>query len=321
MNLDDIKIEKELKIVFMGTPDFSVPVLQGLIDNYKIRAVVTQPDKPTGRDGKIKFSPIKRLALENTLLVIQPEKLKDSVDEILNLEPDLIITCAYGQIVPKAILDYPKYGCINVHASLLPKLRGGAPIHRAILNGHKKTGITIMYMNEGLDKGDIISQEEVEILDNDTAETLHDKLSVLGKDLLLKTLPSILNGTNERIKQDESLASFAFNIDRDDERIVFSKTKKEIYNQVRGLNSWPGAYCILKGKVLKVWECYTTENKFPEAFNGQITAIYKDGIGVKVSNGEVVFTLIQPEGKTKMKAIDFINGLQDRDELIGKIID
>ena len=155
MNLDDIKIEKELKIVFMGTPDFSVPVLQGLIDNYKIRAVVTQPDKPTGRDGKIKFSPIKRLALENTLLVIQPEKLKDSVDEILNLEPDLIITCAYGQIVPKAILDYPKYGCINVHASLLPKLRGGAPIHRAILNGHKKTGITIMHMSPKMDEGDI----------------------------------------------------------------------------------------------------------------------------------------------------------------------
>lgn len=321
MNLDDIQIERELKVIFMGTPDFSVPVLKGLLENYKVRAVVTQPDKPVGREGKLTFSPIKKLALENTLLVIQPENLRESVDEILSLQPDLIVTCAYGQIVPKAILDYPRYGCINVHASLLPKLRGGAPIHRAIINGFKKTGITIMYMNEGMDKGDIITQEELPILDTDTAETLHDKLSILGRDLLLKTLPSILDGTNTRTKQDESLASFAFNIKRDDERIVFNKTKKEIFNQVRGLNSWPGAYCILEGKILKVWECYQTDNIYPNMFDGQITKIYPDGLGVKVSNGEIVLTTVQPEGKTKMKAIDFINGLQNRNELIGKVID
>lgn len=319
MDLSSIQIEKELQIIFMGTPDFAVPVLEGLLDNYHVRAVVTQPDKVRGRDGEVSYSPIKKVALENTLLVLQPTKIKEEYQEILDLQPDLIITCAYGQIIPKEILECPRLGCINVHASLLPKLRGGAPIHRAILNGHSKTGITIMYMNRNMDEGDIISQEEIEISDTETASTLHDKLSILGRDLLLKTLPSIIDGTNDRIPQNHSEATYAFNIKREDEKIDFTKTRKQVYNQIRGLNSWPGAYCMLDGKILKVWASYISEN-YPTGFDGQITAIYKDGIGVKVSNGEIVFTEIQLEGKKRMKVIDFLNGLASKDELIGKIL-
>ena len=318
MDLSNIKIEKELQIVFMGTPEFAVPVLEGLIENYNVRAVVTQPDRP-GNHGKISFSPIKQVAINNAILVLQPERIKEDYQEIINLKPDLIITCAYGQIIPKELIDLPRLGCINVHASLLPKLRGGAPIHKAIINGYKKTGITIMYMNTKMDEGDIISQEEVEITDTDTASSLHDKLKIVGRDLLLKTLPSVIEGTNDRIKQDSSLASYAFTIKREEEKINFNDSKKQIYNQIRGLNSYPGAYCIFEGKILKVWESYMTEN-YPSGFNGQITAIYKDGFGVKVSNGEVVFTCVQPDGKRKMSTNDFLNGLKNKD-IVGKILE
>lgn len=320
MNLEDIHVEKELRIIFMGTPEFSVPILMGLINNYKIRAVVTQPDRQVGRNGELKAPPIKELALQNDILVLQPEHIKDAVGEILELKPDLIITCAYGQILPKELLKAPRLGCINVHASLLPKLRGGAPIHRAIINGYKKTGITIMYMSSGMDEGDIISQTEIEISEVDTASSLHDKLSIVGRDLLLSTLPQIIEGTNNRIPQDNSKVTYGFHIKREDERIDFSKTKREIYNQVRGLNSWPGAYCLFEGKVLKVWKCYQTDNFYPNLFDGQITNIYNDGFGVKVHNGEIVFTEVQPEGKKKMNAIAFVNG-KNKQELIGKILD
>lgn len=319
MNVEDIDIKKEVSVVFMGTPDFAVPVLQGLIDNYKVRAVVTQPDRPIGRSGEVRPTPIKKIAEENTILVLQPENLKEQWQMITDLKPTLIVTCAYGQIVPRELLVYPVYGCINVHASLLPKLRGGAPIHRAIINGHKETGITIMHMNPRLDQGDIISQEKIEITDTDTASTLHDKLSVLGRDLLLKTLPSIIDGTAPRTVQDESEATFAFNISKEDEKIDFSKLKKQIYNQVRGLNSWPGAYFMLEGKRIKVWECIMTDNNYSNLMDGQISNIYPEGIGIKVSNGEIILTVIQPEGKQKMRAIDFINGLQNKEDLIGKL--
>lgn len=319
MNIEDINVQKDLKIIFMGTPEFSVPVLEGLIANYKIRAIVTQPDRP-GKDGPI-VPAVKKVGLEHTILVIQPDDIKEKISDVLVLEPDLIITCAYGQILPKEILDYPKYGCINVHASLLPKLRGGAPIHRAILNGHTKTGITIMHMDEGMDRGDIISQSEIEITSTDTASTLHDKLSVLGRDLLLETLPSIIDGTASRTPQNKEEATYAPNLKRSDERIDFSKSKRVVYNKIRGLNSWPGAYCLFRGKILKVWESYVSDRYFPQLFDGEITNIYEDGIGVKVSNGEIVLTKLQPEGKKKMSAIDFVNGLPDRDKLIGRILD
>ena len=317
MDFDKIDIIKEPTIIFMGTPEFSVPVLEGLLSKYKVRAIVTQPDKPVGRKGEVKPSPITEVALKHDILCLQPAKIKDALQEINVLEPDLIITCAYGQILPLELLLIPRLGCINVHASLLPKLRGGAPIHHAIIDGYAKTGVTIMYMAEAMDAGDIITAKEIPVLDEDTASSLHDKLSVLGRDLLLQTLPSILNGTNKRIKQDESEATYGFNIKREDEKLDFNKTKRQIVNQVRGLNAWPGAYCIFEDKIMKVWKCYRTDNLFELAFPGQITALYEDGFGVKVSNGEVVFTEIQLAGKGKMKARDFINGHHD---LVGKIL-
>lgn len=311
MNLENVNVEKDLKIVYMGTPEFSAIVLEGLLSKYKVRAVVSQPDRPVGRNGEVKFTPVKEVADKHTILVIQPEKIKNRYEEVLAFQPDLIITCAYGQIIPDEILKAPRLGCINVHASLLPKLRGGAPIHRAILNGYTKTGITIMYMSSQMDAGDIISQKEIEITYEDTAETLHDKLAVLGRDLLLETLPSIIDGTNTRIKQDESKVTYGFNIKREDELLDFSKTKREVYNKVRGLNSWPGSYCIYDNKILKVWKCYETDNTFTNLMNGQVTQIYKDGFGVKVSNGEVVFTEVQLEGKGRTSGADFVNGHQD----------
>lgn len=320
MNVEDIIVEKRCRIVFMGTPDFAVPILQGLFENYDVIAVVSQPDRKVGRDGVTVETPIKKFCKEHNILVIQPEKIQDAEGEIFAWKPDLIVTCAYGQILPVTILQFPRLGCINVHASLLPKLRGGAPIHRAILNGHRKTGVTIMYMDKGMDTGDIISCKEIPISEVDTASTLHDSLSILGRDLLLETLPSILSGTAPRQKQDESKASYAFTIKRSDEKIDFSRTKREIYNKVRGLNHFPGAYCTLNGKILKVWSCYMTENYFPNLFDGQITEIYEDGFGVKVSNGEVVFTEVQLEGKKQMDASSFINGY-GRERLLGKVVE
>lgn len=320
MDIDKLEVKKELKIIFMGTPEFSVPVLQGLIDNYYVRAIITQPDRPVGRDQLLTPPPVKIEGLKHNILVIQPEKVASIEDEIRNLEPDIIITCAYGQIIPRAILEIPSIASINVHASLLPKLRGGAPIHHAIMKGYSKTGITIMHMNTKMDEGDIISQEEIEITDTDTASSLHDKLMVLGKELLLKTLPSIIDGTASRTKQDDAEATYGFAITKEDERINFSKTKKQIYNQIRGLNSWPGAYCYYEGKRLKVWNSYMTDNYYSNLFDGQITNIYPDGIGVKVSNGEIVLTEVQLEGHKKMSALEFLNGV-DKINIIGKVLD
>lgn len=318
MNIEDIEIKRDLRVVFMGTPDFSVPILDALIKNYKVKAVVTQPDKQVGRSGKIAKPPVKILAEDNNILVIQLNKIKEQYQEIIDLEPDLIVTCAYGQILPQELLDYPKHGCINVHASLLPKLRGGAPIHRAIIEGYKKTGVTIMYMAPGMDDGDIISQKEIEITDIDTASTLHDKLSKLGSELIIETLPSIIEGTNERISQDISKVTFAPIIKPIDEKIDFSQTTREVYNKIRGLNSFPGAYFMLDGKRFKVWESIIVDEYFPEKFNGEIVKIYKEGIGVKTQNGVIVLTVIQPEGKSKMSCKDYLNGLKE--SLIGKII-
>ncbi len=318
MNLEDIEVEKELRIVFMGTPLFAVPILEALIENYPMYAVISQPDRKKARDGVTVPTPIKACASKHNLLVIQPDKIKDAENEIFNWKPDLIITCAYGQILPVTLLMLPKLGCINVHASLLPNLRGGAPIHRAIINGHKKTGITIMYMSKQMDAGDIIAQREIEIEESDTASLLHEKLSILGRDLLLDTLPSILNGTNSRKKQDESKVTYALNISKEDEKIDFSKTKRAIYNHIRGLNHFPGAYCMLEDKRIKVWESSISDRFFPSLLDGEITAIYKDGFGVKVSNGEIIFKVVQPEGKKEMSATSFVNGYPEN--LVGKIL-
>ncbi len=307
----------ELKVVFMGTPDFSVPVLNMLIKNTNVIGVVTQPDKPVGRSGKLSITPVKEVALEYSIPIFQPNKIKEEYEDILKLNPDIIITCAYGQIIPKEMLDYPKLGSINVHASLLPYHRGGAPIHRAIIDGDSKTGITIMYMGIGMDAGDIISQKEIDILDTDTAESLFDKLSILGSELLYETLPSIIDGTNKRIKQDDSLATYSYNIKPEDEIIDFSKTRREVFNQIRGLNSWPVAYTYLEGKRVKVWSSKIGDGNVSKEC-GIIKNIYKDGIGVQVSDGEIILTEIQPEGKKKMLVKDYLNGLSNKDILKNK---
>lgn len=318
MNVEDIEIEKEIRIIFMGTPKFSVPVLKGLIDNYKVKAVITQPDKMVGRNAILTESPVKKCAKENNILVIQPKNIKEEYQSIMDLNPDIIITCAYGQIIPKELLECPKYGCINVHASLLPKLRGGAPIHRAIIEGHSKTGITIMYMDEGMDTGNIISMKEIPILDDDTASSLHDKLSFLGRDLLLETLPSIFDRTNTSTAQDEEEATYAFNIKPEDEKLDFNKSTREVYNTVRGLYSFPGSYCTFEGKRLKIWQCVIGNNYFSNKLNGEIVDV-SNGLEVKVSNGTIIVTSLQLEGKKRMDAKTFINGY-GKDKLIGKML-
>lgn len=320
MNLEEINVEKELKIIYMGTPEFSATVLKGLIENYKVRLIITQPDKKVGREQKIVYPPVKQVGLDNTILVLQPNRIMDEYQALKEIEPDLIITCAYGKILPREILELPRLGCINVHASLLPKLRGGAPIHRAILNGYTKTGMTIMYMSEKMDEGDIISQKEVEITETDTAETLHDKLSVVGRDLLIETLPSILNKTNQRIKQNNAEATYGFVIKREDEKVDFTKTKHQVYNRIRGLNSWPGAYCLVDGKILKLWESEKSNNIFEDKLNGEVTNIYDNGFGVKVSDGEIIIKTVQPEGKTKMSAKDYACGMVNKGSFIGKML-
>jgi len=309
---------KKIDVLFMGTPDFCVPILESLIENYNVVGVVTQPDKKVGRNQELKHSPIKEVAIKNGVLVLQPEKIRKEYDEVLKRKPDLIVTCAYGQIIPKEILEYPKYGCINVHASLLPKYRGGAPIQRAIMNGEKETGITIMYMDEHMDTGNIISKESIEIKNDDNFETVHDKLSILGRDLLLKTIPSIINGTNESIKQNDDEATFAPIITREDELIDFNKKAEEIYNKIRGLSPFPGAYAILDNKVVKIYNAKVSEQFYTEKENGEIGKIYKNGIGVSCDDFEIIITDFKIEGKKRILVKDYLNG-NDGSKLIGKI--
>lgn len=304
------------KVVFMGTPDFSVPILKGLIENYNVIGVVTQPDKEVGRHHEVEFSPIKKVALENNIKVVQPVKIRTDFDCVLEMNPDIIVTCAYGQIIPKEILDYPKFGCINVHASLLPKYRGGAPIHRAILNGEKETGITIMYMAEGMDDGDIISQEKVIIRDDETVGELHDELSNLGVKLLLDTLPSIFEGTNERIKQDESKMCLAKIIKKEDEIIDFDDSALNVYNKIRGLNPFPGSYAILDNKRVKIYKARIEKNN-NNSIPGTIIDVLKDGIVVKTKDDSIVIEELKQEGKKKMSAKEFLNGVK-KEDLINK---
>lgn len=310
-------MKDNLKVVFMGTPEFPVPILEALIKNYNVILVVTQPDKEVGRKKEIVFSPIKKVAIKNNIEILQPVNIKQDYEKILSLNPDIIITCAYGQIIPKQVLDFPKYGCINVHASLLPELRGGAPIHKAIINGLEKTGITIMYMDEKMDNGDIVAKSEVAIEINDTVESLHDKLKEVAVPLLLETIPKIINGTNQRIKQDDSKATYAYNITREEEKINFNKPSIEIYNQIRGLNSWPGAYGILEEKNIKIWSSKMLDNTYEKA-PGTIIDLNKNGMEVVTKDGSILITELQLPGKKKMFVKDFLNGVK-KEYYVGKI--
>lgn len=306
----------------MGTPAFSVPILQQLIDDgYEIIQVVTQPDRPVGRKKVLTPPPVKVEAEKHNIPVFQPEKIreKEQYEKILSLEPDLIVTAAFGQILPKELLDGPKYGCINVHASLLPELRGGAPIHYAILQGKKKTGVTIMYMVEKLDAGDMISQVEVEIDERDHVGTLHDKLSAAGAKLLSETIPKLLNGDITPIKQNDDEATFAYNIKREQEKIDWARSGVDIYNHIRGLHPWPVAYTTFQGSVLKVWwgeKISIKSDKQP----GTIIKVEKDGLIVQTGDDvSIKITELQPAGKKRMSAEQFLRGI-NVDRLVGTVL-
>ncbi len=310
---------ERIRVVFMGTPDFSVPILEGLIDSYDVVGVVSQPDKKVGRHQVLTNTPVKEVALKNNIKVLQPIHIKNDYQDILDLNPDIIVTCAYGQMIPKELLEFPRLGCINVHASLLPKFRGGAPIHKSIITGEDKTGITIMYMEEAMDSGDIISQRETKIESSDNLETLHDRLSIMGKELLLESFPSIIDGTNQRIKQNVDEVTYAYNIKREEEHIDFTKTSLEIFNLIRGLSPVPGAYTVLNDKEMKVYASKIGDNKFSDKSIGEVVAIYKDGIGIKTGDGEIILTDIKPFGKKRMLVGSYINGIKE-DDLIGKVL-
>ena len=309
----------DIKVIFMGTPEFSIPVLEGLIKNYNVVGVVTQPDKETGRNMELVPSPIKQTALGNNIKILQPIKIRKDYDDIIKLNPDIIITCAYGQIIPKALLDAPRLGCINVHASLLPKLRGSSPIHRAIMDGYKKTGITIMYMDEHMDTGDIISQKETEITNEMTTGDLHDILSVLGRDLLLETLPAIINGTNNRIKQDEEEATLTKLLTREDEHIDFNKNTIDVYNQIRGLNPYPGAYVIYKNKIMKIYNSKIGNSKNTD-IPGKIISTTNDGFNVCTKDGIIIISDIKIEGKKRMSVKDYLNGIS-KEDIVGSVLE
>ncbi|MBL4952631.1 methionyl-tRNA formyltransferase [Neobacillus sp. OS1-32] len=303
------------RIVFMGTPDFSVPVLKQIIeDGYDVIGVVTQPDRPVGRKRVLTPPPVKAEALKHGIPIFQPEKIRqpDELQKILELKPDLIVTAAFGQILPKELLEAPKYGCINVHASLLPELRGGAPIHYAILQGKQKTGITIMYMAEKLDAGDILTTVEVPIDEEDNVGTLHDKLSAAGAKLLSETLPKLLAGLLTAIPQKDADATFAPNIKREQEKIDWNKTGEEIYNHIRGLNPWPVAFTTFNGQVYKIWKAQKV-NGVTGSQPGVIVKIEKDGMIVSSGNETAIkITELQPAGKTKMKCEQFLRGAGDK---------
>ncbi|NLJ89512.1 MAG: methionyl-tRNA formyltransferase [Clostridiales bacterium] len=305
-----------MNIIFMGTPDLAATVFEKLIESdHNILAAVTQPDRPVGRGKKIKYSPVKELALEHNIPVLQPIKAReeDFIKELENYNPDLIVVAAYGQILPESILNLPKYGCINVHTSLLPKYRGASPIQWAIMNGDEKTGVTIMHMEASLDTGDIIIQEEVIIDKKETAATLHDKLAICGGNLLLEAIKLLEEGRAPRIKQDDSKATYVKTIDKSEGSIDFSEPAQVIERKIRGLNPWPSAYTFLKGQNLKVWEAQVLREdearlSSKEAIPGQIIDVSDKGLIVKTGDGYLNLLEIQLAGKKRMKVADFLRG-------------
>ena len=303
---------KDKNVVFMGTPDFAVPILEMLIEKTNVVLVVTQPDKEVGRKKELAYSPIKKVALENNIKVFQPNKIRLDYDTLKKLDIDLIVTCAFGQILPKEVLDLPKYGSINVHASILPKYRGSAPIQRAIMNGDKTTGITIMYMDEGMDTGDIIKISEIPIENNDDVGTLHDKLSILGKNTLESTLESIFNKTNKRIKQGDNY-SIAPKIKREDEHINFNDFGNNIINKIRALSPWPLANILIDNIEIKVIKA--RYKKCDVNVSGKIVEVNKNKLGISCLDGIIYLEKIKPMGKKEMDIKSYLNGIDQKNFL------
>lgn len=307
-----------LKIVYMGTPEFSVEPLKKLNEHYEVVMVVTQPDKKVGRKQEIVYSPVKEYALKNNIDVFQPIKIKEDYKKILDKNPDIIITCAYGQIIPEELLNFPRYKCINIHASLLPKYRGGAPIHHSIINGDEYTGVTIMYMDKKMDSGDILCQEKIKIEESDNLGTMFNKLSILGSNMIIDFLPKLINGKINPIKQNEEEVTYAYNISKEDEKIDFNNLSIDIFNKIRGLNPFPVSYALLDEKRVKFYSS-RIGNSEKEALIGEIINIYDDGIGIKTLDGEIIITELQFEGKKKTTVKEYLNGVKDKNNLLGKI--
>lgn len=299
-----------MKIVYMGTPDFAVPPLVRLIEEgHCVAAVVTQPDKPKGRGNRVQYSPVKEKAVENGISVLQPDKIKNNAEflsQLKKISPECIVVAAYGKILPKEILDLPKYGCINIHGSLLPKYRGAAPIQWAVINGEAKTGITIMQMDTGLDTGDIIEKKEIEI-GRMTAGELHDELSRLGADLLCETVLKLENGTAVKTRQNEAEATYAPMLTKQHGMIDFNKQPEEIECLIRGLNPWPVAYTMYKGMPMKVWEAEPV-NERNDAPPGTITGASAQGIRVSAGGKTLLIKKIQFPNKKVMTADEYLRG-------------
>lgn len=303
-------MSRELRIVFMGTPDFAVPSLTALQGSYHhILAVVTQPDRPKGRGYNLTPPPVKVWAQKFGLEVLQPVSMKDGnfLACLRSLAPDLIVTAAYGRILPKEVLFLPLKGSINVHASLLPAYRGAAPIHRAIINGEQRTGVTIMYMNEEMDKGDIIKQAVVSINPEDTAGSLHDRLARIGAELLLEVLDLIACGRAPRYPQDEAKASYAPPLRPGEGKIKWDEPAERLFNLIRGMTPWPGAYTFYRGKRLKVWKAQPLDASY-KASPGEVYMVSDEGIAVGTSEGLLLLKEVQPAGKRKMTVNAFIKG-------------
>lgn len=298
-----------MRVMFMGTTPFSCVVLKQLLDDgYDVVAVVTQPDRPFGRKKVLKAPPVKVLAQEYQIPVIQPKRIKESVDEVLSFEPDLVVTCAYGQIVPKAILDYPKFLCLNVHASLLPKYRGGAPIHWSIIRGEKETGVTLMRMDVGMDSGDMLASRSVVIEDTDMMGDVEAKLMDVSKTLIHEDLKAYLEGNLDFVPQDKEKVTLAYTIQRDDEFITFNRDVVEVYNHIRGLIPWPVGYGTIEGMNVKFHGVTMSDTK--HAYEpGVVVSVDEAGLTIACIDGTVTITKIQPAGKPVTSANDFANGL------------
>ncbi len=317
-----------MNVIFMGTPEFSVPILDEISKKHNVTLVVTQPDSYNIKKKEYIYSPVKKWAVERSIEIFQPEKIREDYDKILNTPCDIIVTAAYGQIVPEIILNYPRLKAINVHGSLLPKYRGGAPIQRSIINGDEKTGITIMYMAKKMDAGDILYQAELPILDSDTQDTIFNKLSILASSFINDIIDKLDRNELTPISQDESEVTYAFNLTKVDEHIDFTKSARAVFNQIRGLNSNPTGYFILDNQNIKVYAsiekngemCYNNMLDFiPKP--GMIVGINKDSFDVYCGDGKLISILeIKIPGKNKMNVRDFINGQGRKMLSIGKEI-
>lgn len=299
-----------MRVVFMGTPDFAVGTLEAIIKaGHKVEAVITQPDKPHGRSGKLQFPPVKEKALEYNIPVFQPVKLRQSdvIDRLKEINPDVIVVVAFGQILPKSVLELPKYGCVNVHASLLPKYRGAAPIQWAVINGDEESGVTTMLMNDGIDTGDMLKVRTYRLSPKETGGSLFDKLSILGAGLLIETLDGLEKGTVTPVAQGDG-ATYAGKLDKALGHIDFNRPAVETERLIRGLNPWPSAYTSLDGKTLKIWEADVDGNPGTDATPGTVYRTDKDGIYVMTGDGGLIIKELQLEGRKRMHTGDFLRG-------------